>query len=447
MASNVNDDDDDAWLCQAVEDPPSLPAKPPLPDRAFSEAHGGGDCGCCGSQPPSERTDQRTSPPSTPEPNSYICDDDDDDDDFDYYYDDDDDWQCGQGFNFSNVQLSPPSTPSLPVPAEAPAPLPALNNSPLAKKRKPELDDTSTSSTFLDCVTSTPLYGDVSAAGPNWERLFQRHRELLESKGKIHGRRFNKTALDLLNAFADAAKSGPPLPPPPAVPSSSKTMPPGAIVSAAQVDTADWALEKEALSDFRTLLLNSKEQASEDLCWRIVHYIEQKLSPLLTADEKQETLLRRSMAFLQELGPALSLKTAPIVRSCVSQLFDHQMDAMFVEIKMPEMPLKKKSLLYRRMLSRLLDDDSCVTFAATNRLLLGQLAPRDLWFLTFFAMVTSRRVRGDNLLQLGVVGNGQFISLKFFLLNTHKRVKNNDIFLFLQARARWESRCSSKGFC
>ena len=97
---------------------------------------------------------------------------------------------------------------------------------------------------------------------------------------------------------------------------------------------------------------------------------------------------------------------------------------MFVEIKMPEVPLKKKWLLYRRMLSRLLDDDSCVTFAATNRPLLGQLASRDLWFLTFFAMVTSRRVRGDNLLQLGVVGNGQFISLKnFFAQHTQKGEK------------------------
>ena len=33
---------------------------------------------------------------------------------------------------------------------------------------------------------------------------------------------------------------------------------------------------------------------------------------------------------------------------------------------------------------------------------------KDVWFLTFFACVTARRARGDNILQLGCTGNSCF---------------------------------------
>jgi hypothetical protein len=39
-----------------------------------------------------------------------------------------------------------------------------------------------------------------------------------------------------------------------------------------------------------------------------------------------------------------------------------------------------------------------------NPKMLGKIAPVYMWFLTFFDYATCRRVRGDNLLQLGCVG-------------------------------------------
>ena len=68
------------------------------------------------------------------------------------------------------------------------------------------------------------------------------------------------------------------------------------------------------------------------------------------------------------------------------------------------MSLQEKAVMYCRMLSNFIDDPSCVTFATTNKQLLGKLLPVDVWFLTFFVFVTARRVRGDNLLMLGLVG-------------------------------------------
>jgi hypothetical protein len=215
----------------------------------------------------------------------------------------------------------------------------------------------------------------------------------------MNSRQFNKKALELLAAFAaqalklsDAAAAQTP-----AVALSAGPSPMPSV-------THDWATEKEALSHFRALLLNEKEMESEKLVARVCQYIESQLSPLLTVDEKKETLLKKSLAFVLELSPQLSLKTAPVIRTYINQMFDSKLENLFAEIRMPEMPMREKSLLYRRMFTRLFDDDKSVSFAATNKALLGKLSIRDLYFLTFYACVTSRRHRGDNLLQLGCVG-------------------------------------------
>jgi len=222
----------------------------------------------------------------------------------------------------------------------------------------------------------------------SWPELLQHHATLLENKEHVSGRRFNKTALDLLNACVSLVKKGIP------IPASPETLP----------EDGEWALQKEALSKFRTIILNEKEQVGEDLVQNVVNYIQQTLPPLLTADEKRETLLRKSTAFMQELSPALAIKTLPVIKSCVAQLFDSHMDQMFAEIVIPDMDIKEKALLYRRMLANFIDDERCVSFMTSNRQLLGKVKPKDVWFLTFFACVTARRARGDNLLQLGCCG-------------------------------------------
>jgi len=221
----------------------------------------------------------------------------------------------------------------------------------------------------------------------SWPDLVRQHAILLESKNQMDGRRFNKTALDLLNACVQFLKKE--------MPSSGIANPGSANHEEEEMEfnpsDPEWHAEKAALAEFRLQLLSENELKGEDFVNRVVSYIEQGVSPLLTADEKRENLLKKSMAFMQELSPALSLKMAPIVKSCVSQRFDSKMDYMFAEINLPEMDIKEKALLYRRMLANFIDNDHCISFATTNRRLLGKLTPR--------------RSRGDNLLQLGCVGN------------------------------------------
>lgn len=261
-----------------------------------------------------------------------------------------------------------------------------------------------------------PLKEDLSALP--WAELVGRHNRLMNEKKTMTTRHFNKSSLELLNAFA--AKSQKQLTTLDLVGEGGGSNPGRAgSLSVPLGETAEWASEKEALSDFRAQLLNQKEIVSEELVARVVAYIQSQLPPLLTADEKRETLLKKSLAFVLELSPQLSIKMAPVIRTYVSRLFDAQMDNLFAEIRMPEMPVGEKALLYRRMFSNFFDDDKSVTFTATNKALLGKIAMRDLYFLTFYAVVTSRRHRGDNLLQLGCVGKcGRFLAVALCLIES-----------------------------
>lgn len=310
--------------------------------------------------------------------NDLINDDDDDDNPYDYD-NDNDGWlpikkpkeeeaelqtqQDGQGFSFSpqSAFLSPCTTPP-----PATEPMPLSNNVP-----------------------------------SKWPLLLEEHTSLLNKKTSMDRRKFNKDVLALLNktmsALAETATlarangydhqqqdSTPQLPPP---------QPPLPRMDA-----------KELFGEFRNILLNNKEMASEELVERVVAYINQTLSPLLTADERKDELQKKSIAFVQDLSPQMSIKLTPIIKSFIGRQFGAGIDDMLAEVRLPEMSLREKSNMYSRMLDNFLGDSGSVSFALSNRQLLGKISPVDLWFLTFFAFVTARRCRGDNLLMLGCVG-------------------------------------------
>jgi hypothetical protein len=221
----------------------------------------------------------------------------------------------------------------------------------------------------------------------NVAQLIQEYTSLMMTKGKIDSRRFNKLAFALLDQCIKALQS---------VDGQASIKEP--TFSRYREDA------KEAFGEFRHLLLNAKEMHSETLVQRVVSFIDKGLSPLLTADERKEELQKKSLAFITELSPSMSIKIAPIIKSYISRQFGSDLEDLLAEVRLPEMSPKKKTLMYARMFANFMDNPSCVSFAATNKQLLGDLEPADVWFLTFFAFVTVRRSRGDNLLMLGLVG-------------------------------------------
>jgi hypothetical protein len=227
----------------------------------------------------------------------------------------------------------------------------------------------------------------------NVGQLVQEYTTLMMTKKQMDSRRFNKLAFALLDKCIHVFKST-------ESPIDSLKEP---TFSKYREDA------KEAFGEFRLLLLNAKEMHSETLVQRVVSFIDKGLLPSLTADERKEELQKKSLAFITELSPSMSIKIAPIIKSYISRQFGSDLEDLLAEVRLPEMSAKDKTLVYSRMFSNFMDDPRCVFFAATNKQLLGALEPVDVWFLTFFAFVTVRRSRGDNLLMLGLVG-GSFLS-------------------------------------
>jgi len=241
---------------------------------------------------------------------------------------------------------------------------------------------------------------------PTWQSLLQAHQTLLHNKTHMDKRKFNKQVFELLcqtmfcinyhvqtSSMSVQQQQQPPTPPP-----TTTTTSPG------YQSHTDWGHLKEALSNFRESLLNDKEVESEQLVEQVVTFISRTLSPLLTADEKREELQKKCVAFVQELSPQLSIKVGPIIKCYIARKFGASIDDLLAEVHLPEMAVQEKTKMYTRMLNNFLGDTGCLSFACSNRQLMGNILPVDLWFLTFFSFVTARRCRGDNILMLGCSG-------------------------------------------
>lgn len=227
----------------------------------------------------------------------------------------------------------------------------------------------------------------------NWSSLLQAHETLLQNKTSMDKRKFNKNALELLNQTMSMLQQH-----------VQALSPSFASIPPVQQNSSDLNALKEVLGDFRNRLLNSKEVASEELVEQVVTHISCTLSPLLTADEKREELQKKCLAFVQELSPQLSIKVGPIIKSYIARQFGAGIEDMLAEVRLPDLSLQEKTQMYTRMLNNFFNDSGCISFACSNRHLLGNILPVDLWFLTFFAFVTARRCRGDNILMLGCTG-------------------------------------------
>ena len=133
-------------------------------------------------------------------------------------------------------------------------------------------------------------------------------------------------------------------------------------------------------------MLNQRELTGEEMVAKIMDHVERRLPPDMSADEKRQALFRGIMDKLNELSASLQIRLGPIAKSLMMFRQNRDMNELFAEVQLPELSLKEKSLLYGRMLFKLLDDPDYVSYTTTNPKLLGNLPPKDVWFLTFLPL-------------------------------------------------------------
>ncbi len=92
-----------------------------------------------------------------------------------------------------------------------------------------------------------------------------------------------------------------------------------------------------------------------------MNHMEQHLPPDMSANGKRQALFRGIMDKLNELSASLQIRLGPIAKSLMMFCQNRDMNELFAEVQLPELSLKDKSLLYGRMLFKLLDDPACVS--------------------------------------------------------------------------------------
>ena len=100
----------------------------------------------------------------------------------------------------------------------------------------------------------------------------------------------------------------------------------------------------------------------------------------------------------------LSHRTSPLVDILLEQKVKQVLNSTFVKVQSSEPDFKTMVENYNKCFDAWVDNESCVSFKAYNKNLLGNLSAKDAWILTFFAFCTNQRTQGDNLLQLGLTG-------------------------------------------
>jgi hypothetical protein len=88
----------------------------------------------------------------------------------------------------------------------------------------------------------------------------------------------------------------------------------------------------------------------------------------------------------------------------LEQRLAKSMDRSFLTVHMSEPSLEAMVNRYKKCFNTWIDASSCVSFKATNTRLLGSVSAKDMYILTFFAFLTCKRTKNDNILQLGLVG-------------------------------------------
>ena len=113
-------------------------------------------------------------------------------------------------------------------------------------------------------------------------------------------------------------------------------------------------------------------------------------------EQVQEKIARESVV--------LSHRTSPLVQIMLEQKVRQLLETKFVRVETKVEDLRTMAEKYTACFNQWIDCNTHVNFTAVNKKLLGNLSAKDAWILTFFACCTSQRSKGDNLLQLGLVG-------------------------------------------
>lgn len=159
---------------------------------------------------------------------------------------------------------------------------------------------------------------------------------------------------------------------------------------------------KSSLETHLDLILSAKEMFTESLLKDIIENLPEP--PNSSAVELAQHWKDEAKKRISNLSVTLLHRVQPIVQLMLEQKLAQSMDQTYGVIQRLETPLLDMIANYKICFNTWVDASHCVSFKATNTRLLGQISAKDMYILTFFAFLTCKRAKNDNILQLGMVG-------------------------------------------
>lgn len=123
-----------------------------------------------------------------------------------------------------------------------------------------------------------------------------------------------------------------------------------------------------------------------------------------TADEMTRDWMREVSRRVADISPTLSHRLGPLIGHILTQKANAALTESYITVPVPEADLTTACSAFRVAFDSWVDAEDCVSFQVKNSALLGNLTPKDYYLLALFAMATTRRSKGDNMLSLGCTG-------------------------------------------
>jgi hypothetical protein len=148
--------------------------------------------------------------------------------------------------------------------------------------------------------------------------------------------------------------------------------------------------------------LSRKDQAIEELVKSLLEELPEQAGS--TPDDLKRQWENVMNGKLADFSGLLLHRLGPVISTIIQERLDKKLESMVTEIR----PLTESDQVacakYKRLTDAFFDSDNCVNFNTGNKNFAGNIALRDLFVLVYFIFTTCRRIRGDQILSLGITG-------------------------------------------
>jgi len=161
-------------------------------------------------------------------------------------------------------------------------------------------------------------------------------------------------------------------------------------------------MESSLVDNDLSNFLSPKDQALEALVRTLLETLPETHGD--TPDDLARSWKEKMSSQLADFSSILLHRLGPVLSTIVQEKLDKKLDGMVSEIRPMRESDEVMTAKYKKLTDAFFDDQQCVNFNTGNRAFAGRVSLGDLFVLIYFVFCTCRRVRGDQLLSLGISG-------------------------------------------